>query len=474
MIHLECRCGKRILISKDFPSDRGRCPRCGDTVDLTQLGIETPRPVSNDSTDSKSATGVSAALFTACLLAIGLSVVGLVLAFRARAETRFLAREIESGPNRSGPDFPVGSTARASRTQPVSKASDFESLRAIETLRKQMKTLDDRVEKIQTLAEKAASRSVTPVRTVSTPSPSGSDLQTRLLEVARRCSPPVVAIVTDRGAGSGVVFSSDGLIVTNEHVISGRRVIEVHFPSGAKYEARVLGRDVMSDIALLQVKASNLTVMPIGDSDQVKVGQVVAALGNPFGLSRDGKPTMTVGIVSALHRIVTPGNGQRRYGDAIQTDAAINPGNSGGALVDLDGKLIGINGAISSSTGTSAGVGFAIPVNFVQRILPTLKQGKSPQPGFLGITVRDMNAKESSRTRHRGAVVATIQRGSPAHRARLRSGQLITRFEGKSVTSSTDLINRISYYQAGSLVRIRIVQLDGVERDVTVRIGEIR
>jgi S1-C subfamily serine protease len=296
-------------------------------------------------------------------------------------------------------------------------------------------------------------------------------LEERLVAVAKRCSPPVVAIVTDRGAGSGVVISSDGLILTNEHVISGRRSIEAQFPSGEKRVARILGRDAMSDIALLQVQATGLPAMAMGDSDQVQVGQVVAALGNPFGLSRDGKPAMTVGIISALHRIVAPGNGNRRYGDAIQTDAAINPGNSGGALVDLDGKLIGINGAISSKTGTSSGVGFAIPINFVKRILPDLKEGRSPRPGFLGITVRDLTAEESTRTRHRGAVVTSVQPGSPAQRARFRTGQLITRFEGRVVSSSTDLINRISYYQAGALVRVRLLQSDGTERDVSVRIG---
>ncbi|HDN85752.1 MAG TPA: trypsin-like serine protease, partial [Candidatus Omnitrophica bacterium] len=195
------------------------------------------------------------------------------------------------------------------------------------------------------------------------------------------------------GLGSGVIIDKDGYILTNEHVIQGAEEIKVRLPDGREFKAEVKGVDKRSDLAVIKINAHNLPVAELGDSDNLKIGQWVVAIGNPFGFAIESpQPTVTVGVISALHRYLPRiGKRERFYDDLIQTDAAINPGNSGGPLVDLNGKVIGINVAIITTSGGYEGIGFAIPINRAKRILGKLIRGEKILYGWLGITIQDLN-----------------------------------------------------------------------------------
>jgi len=454
-LRITCTCGKHIEVEPDFPYDKGKCPRCGRMLAL-RPEERAPASVVPQRSPRSRQTGLLLASATTMVSAL-IAVPALLLALSLRQDNARLAEQVEAI-QASAPGG-VEQTRRAGTQKPE-----------LARLRTQLDSLGQRVAELSARQPAEAAGKTTPRAGPITVN-ANTTFEAALMRVARRASPAVVAISTEKGAGSGVVISADGYILTNDHVVGGRRNIVAHFPSGERYTARILGKDSVSDVALLKVQARNLPHLSFGDSDRLQLGQVVIAMGNPFGLSRDGKPTITLGIISALHRIVMPGKGQRRYGDAIQTDAAINPGNSGGALVDIQGRLIGINGAISSHTGTSTGVGFAIPINFVKRVLPSLKQGRSTEPGYLGINVRDMAPSEARQTRLRGAVVTQVARRSPAARSGLRVGDLITHFQGRAVSSSTGLINRISYYQAGATVRIKVASPNRAPREISLKIA---
>ncbi len=296
------------------------------------------------------------------------------------------------------------------------------------------------------------------------------------------------------GSGSGFVIDRDGHIVTNNHVIEGADTVKVTFENGVVRDAEVVGQDPYSDLAVLQVDAASdlLTPLELGDSDMLKVGQRVVAIGNPFGL----EGTMTVGVVSALGRTlpaqVAQDAGVFSNPEIVQTDASINPGNSGGPLLDLRGRVIGVNTAIRSTTGVNAGVGFAVPVNTVKRIIPHLiEEGYYNYP-YLGITsdnrftVAEL-AEELDLPVERGVLISEVQPDTAAERAGLRGGDREVEVMGATILAGGDIIVAIDGYdlqnfddlisylvgktEVGQEVTLTIVR-DGREMDVPVTLGE--
>ena len=270
------------------------------------------------------------------------------------------------------------------------------------------------------------------------------------------------------GLGSGVIVSSDGYILTNNHVIQNADRIEVVMPdSNRGFDAELIGRDPKSDLAVLKIDAENLPYARIGNSDQLAVGDLVLAVGNPFGVGQ----TVTMGIVSATGRASMGLD----YEDFIQTDAAINPGNSGGALVDIEGRLIGINTAILSKTGANQGIGFAIPTNLARNVMEDLIESGRVNRGFLGVMIQDLSpdlADYFDRPESTGALVADVTPGSPAAKAGLESGDVITRFNDTSVRDSRHLKLMIGAADPNTDNDLSFLR-NGAERGVTVRLAEL-
>lgn len=254
--------------------------------------------------------------------------------------------------------------------------------------------------------------------------------------------------------GSGVIIDAkSGYIMTNHHVINNADEITITLRDGRKLTAKLIGADPDSDIAIIQVKAENLTAIPLSNSDQLKVGDFVVAIGNPFGLGQ----TVTSGIVSALGR----GIGLKGYENFIQTDASINPGNSGGALINLRGELVGINTAILSRSGGNIGIGFAIPINMAHQIMQQLVEHGEVSRGRLGVIVQDLTPELASAFKlkqHKGAVIAQVVKGSPADKAGLKVGDIVTKANGKKVTKSADLRNAIGLIRIGDKVTLSILR----------------
>nr|WP_211263212.1 DegQ family serine endoprotease [Thioalkalivibrio nitratireducens] len=269
-----------------------------------------------------------------------------------------------------------------------------------------------------------------------------------------------------QGLGSGVVVDArQGLILTNNHVIQRADEIVVTLHDGRRYDAEVIGADRETDIALIRIDAEGLQALPFADSDALRVGDFVVAIGNPFGLGQ----TVTSGIVSALGR---SGLGIEGFEDFIQTDASINPGNSGGALVNLRGELVGINTAILARGGGNIGIGFAIPINMARQVQEHLITDGVVTRGQLGIAVQDLTpdlAQAFSLQVSSGAVVTRVEPGSPADRAGLRSGDVVLETGGRPVRNATDLRNRIGLLRVGTEVRLRILR-NGREQSVVARI----
>lgn len=263
------------------------------------------------------------------------------------------------------------------------------------------------------------------------------------------------------GQGSGFVFSLDkgifsdkAFILTNNHVVDGATKIRVTFQDGREFDARVRGADPKSDIAVLEIKVDDVPALKLGDSNHLEVGEWVVAIGNPFGLSH----TLTAGVVSAKGRT---GLGINDYEDFIQTDAAINPGNSGGPLVNLDGEVIGINTAIFSRSGGYMGVGFAIPINMAKGIAEQLLNTGEVTRGFLGVTIQDLTpelADSFDVDNLNGIIVAQVSEGSPAARAGLKQGDLITGYQGQVVKDSGSFRNQVSLTRPGSTVDIEVMR----------------
>jgi len=262
--------------------------------------------------------------------------------------------------------------------------------------------------------------------------------------------------------GSGVIVDADkGYILTNNHVIEHADKITVTLRDGRQFSAELIGTDPDSDIAVIRIAADDLTALPLADSEALQVGDFVVAIGNPFGLGQ----TVTSGIVSALGRT---GLGIEGYEDFIQTDASINPGNSGGALVNLRGELVGINTAILAPGGGNVGIGFAIPIHMAEQIMQQLIEYGEVSRGRLGVTAQDLTpdlAQAFGLRQSRGTVIAQIEPGSAADKAGLRVGDIILKINGKPVTSSADVRNRVGLLRVGSTVDITLLR-DGRERTV--------
>jgi serine protease Do len=268
------------------------------------------------------------------------------------------------------------------------------------------------------------------------------------------------------GLGSGVIVTKDGYIMTNNHVVDGAKDVEVTLQDGREFTAKVVGRDPKSDIAVVKVDANDLPTVSLADSEKVEVGDVVLAIGNPFGVGQ----TVTSGIVSAKNR----GNmGIEDYEDFIQTDAAINPGNSGGALVDIDGRLIGVNTAILSRSGGSQGVGFAIPSNLARNVMESLVKNGKVTRGYLGVAIQTITtdlAQEFNLKNNKGALVGDVVPDSPADKAGLKNGDVVTEFNHHPVEDSRRLQLEVAGTAPGSTVPITILR-DGEKKslDVTVK-----
>jgi serine protease Do len=272
------------------------------------------------------------------------------------------------------------------------------------------------------------------------------------------------------GLGSGVVVTADGYILTNNHVVDGASKVRVDFTDGRTFDARVVGTDQPSDLAVLKIAATGLTTVPVGDSEQARVGDVVLAVGNPLGLGQ----TVTMGIVSAKGRATASGD-QNAYEDFIQTDAPINQGNSGGALVSMRGELIGINSQILSPSGGNIGIGFSIPSNMAQDVMRQLIKGGKVQRGMIGVTVQGVTpevAKSVGLSTVRGAIVTEVRSGGPAERAGVKQGDVILSLDGKAIDSSNSLRNQVARLAPGTSVTLSL-QRDGREREVKVALGEM-
>jgi len=259
----------------------------------------------------------------------------------------------------------------------------------------------------------------------------------------------------EQSMGSGVIASEDGYIITNNHVVSDAEEINVTLYDKRTLKGRVVGSDPKTDIAVVKIDADGLPVVPWGDSDQLKVGEFVLAIGNPFGLSH----TVTMGIISAIGRADV---GIAEYEDFIQTDAAINPGNSGGPLVDIKGRLIGINTAIFSKNGGFQGIGFAVPSNMARLLMEELiKQGKIIR-GWLGVTIQELTpslSKEFGYNKLGGALVDEVIDGSPAQKAGIRRGDIIIEYGEKAVDGPSSLKNLVARSKPGSQVSIKYFRL---------------
>ncbi len=294
-------------------------------------------------------------------------------------------------------------------------------------------------------------------------------------------------IVPKRGVGSGAIIDRRGYIITNHHVIEDARKLEVAIANGKKYNARLVGSDPDTDIAVLKVDGldRDVTVLPMGDSDGLKVGQKVMVIGNPFGLGQ----TLTTGVISSLGRAIRSPTGTL-VEDVIQTDAAINPGNSGGPLIDTSGKIIGIATAIFSPTGASVGIGFAIPINTVKHVVEELVvRGRYDHP-WMGATLMTLLpdfAHAFKLNVQQGVMVVEVVPGGPADRAGLKGGttralvrnysllvggDIITKVDGKEVREANEVIRLMRRHRPGDTIILEVVRWSGEPARVTIRLGE--
>ena len=276
--------------------------------------------------------------------------------------------------------------------------------------------------------------------------------------VAKRASTSVVAITATaprgRGEGTGVIISTDGLIVTNHHVIAAGNELTVRLADGREFSAVPVGVDPETDLAVIRIGATDLTAATFGDSNALQPGDWVLAIGCPFGLEQ----TVTAGIVSAKGR---EGVGLSTYEEYIQTDAAINPGNSGGPLLDLDGKIVGINCGIASQSGGNMGVGFAIPSQVVTRITKSISKGESVRRGWLGVSMQELTtdlARSFGRSDSDGVLVTTVVSDTPADRAGLRSGDIIVTIDGEATRTPAQAMRRIANSGPTSRITLGLVR----------------
>jgi serine protease Do len=268
----------------------------------------------------------------------------------------------------------------------------------------------------------------------------------------------------NKSLGSGVVISSDGYIITNNHVVENASKIRVTFAGEKEYTAEIIGTDPRTDVALIKIEETGLPAIKVADSDLLRVGDQVMAIGNPFGVGQ----TVTLGIVSALGRTI----GLIDYEDLIQTDASINPGNSGGALVNMRGELVGMNSAILSRSGGSQGIGFAIPTAMAMRIVDALKTDGKVQRAYLGVLPQEVDqamATYYGLESPKGVLVAQVTDDTPAQKAGLRDGDIILSVDEKEIKNPSNLRNTISLSEVGQKVKLKIFR-DGKEKDLSVKL----
>ncbi|HVU16705.1 MAG TPA: DegQ family serine endoprotease [Candidatus Didemnitutus sp.] len=280
---------------------------------------------------------------------------------------------------------------------------------------------------------------------------------------------PQMRTEPETGLGSGVIISSDGYIATNNHVVANADHVTVTLDDGRDLTARVVGRDPLTDVAVVHVDAKDLPAVTFADTSKVEVGDRVLAIGNPFGIGE----TVTSGIVSAMGRRIGILSDVRGYENFIQTDAAINPGNSGGALVDVDGRLIGLNTAILSRSGGSQGVGLAVPADLVSRVADSLVKNGKVVRGYLGVSVQDITpalADSFGLKSRKGALIAQVEPNSPAAKAGLKEGDVITSVNGSAVTDSNKLTLDVSGYAPGTKVSLDVLR-DGKTEQVAATTG---
>lgn len=266
-------------------------------------------------------------------------------------------------------------------------------------------------------------------------------------------------------SGSGVIMSPQGHILTNNHVIQGASAIEVALADGRQATAKVIGTDPDTDLAVLQIDLKDLPTITLGHSEEANVGDVVLAIGNPFGVGQ----TVTMGIISALGRNSV---GINTYENFIQTDAAVNPGNSGGALVDANGNLLGINSAIYSQNGGSLGIGFAIPVSTIKMVMEAIITDGQVVRGYLGISPEDITeemAESFNIKQTKGSIVAAVVRGGPADQAGVKPGDICIAIDGKAFSNSREMMNQIAQLKPNSKAKLMLVrQSKEIQLDIVV------
>ena len=292
----------------------------------------------------------------------------------------------------------------------------------------------------------------------ATPAAATSTSALTVNQIYRSASPGVVVIRTDSGEGTGFVLDTNGDIVTNDHVVAGANSVRVTFSDGRTATASIVGSDPSSDVAVIRVSVPSSALHPLafGDSSTASVGDGVVAIGNPFGLSG----TVTTGIISALDRTITAPSHFSISG-ALQTDAAINPGNSGGPLLDDQGRVIGMNSQIDSSTGGNDGVGFAIASNTVRRVAQQLVSGQKVRHSYLGVELSDGSP---------GAAVAAVTQGSPAASAGIQQGDVVTAVDGRATGTADAAVSALAGHAPGDGVALTI-RRGGSTRTVTVTLG---
>ena len=336
----------------------------------------------------------------------------------------------------------------------------------------------------------ATAQDVEPVVTTSA-TRNAAAMQDAFADVAKAAGPAVVTITTRReapagqtrpgqttpggrrrgqggGLGSGMIYRSDGLILTNAHVVRGATNVQVRLQNEREYPARVLGSDPATDVAVLKIDGTNLPTVKLGDSAPVRAGDWAIAVGNPFGLAN----TLTVGVISATAREVPLS--RRGLTDYLQTDASINPGNSGGPLLDIYGRVIGINNAIFSESGGNEGIGFAIPINTARDIAARLVSDGRISRGVLGVTISDARERAEELGLNRnvsGAVVETVAPGSAGAQAGLRKGDIVQQFNGQPITRSSELQRLVGNTPVGRTAELQVLR-DGRPITLTVRLSE--
>ena len=271
----------------------------------------------------------------------------------------------------------------------------------------------------------------------------------------------------EHGLGSGVIVTKDGYILTNCHVVNDADKVKVALQDGREFTAKVIGKDTDSDVAVVKIDAHDLPAITLADSSKIEVGDVVLAVGNPFGLGQ----TVTMGIISATGRAAM----NLKYQDFIQTDAAINPGNSGGALVDTDGRLIGVNTAIFSQSGGSEGIGLAIPTDLARTVMVSLVKDGKVTRGYIGVGIQpltDVLAKQFSLKSDQGALIDEVKPGGPAAKAGLKNGDVILEFDGKPIADARRLSLEVASVTPGEKVPVRIWR-EGATKTVEVAVAEL-